>query len=249
MGRTARPYGVHQLSGAIRDLRLDLQRLWSRPIRPPRRSRGTGDRGSGVRRAGGVQRIVAGPLSIRSCRVALALVHVWGTAADAATAALGGLAIMIAPAGLRKKVRRLQLAASLMSRIWHKADAAFTSSAVRAARVVKGKRPSNSTSKLKLRNVRINRIQPFENQFIISFGFTSLNSRSSIRRLPAYAPSIMPVTVSQCPLPATASQPFLAAQRATAATTSAAAIGMALSFVFADEPDSNLSFSSVAECG
>jgi hypothetical protein len=113
----------------------------------------------------------------------------------------------------------------------------------------KGKRPSNSTSKLKLRNVRINRIQPFENQFIISFGFTSLNSRSSIRRLPAYAPSIMPVTVSQCPLPATASQPFLAAQRATAATTSAAAIGMALSFVFADEPDSNLSFSSVAECG
>jgi len=43
----------------------------------------TGDRHFRVCRAGGVQRVVAAPLSVRSCRVALALVHVWGTAADA----------------------------------------------------------------------------------------------------------------------------------------------------------------------
>ena len=94
LGRAAQPHGVHQLSGAIRDLRLDLLRLWSRPIWPPRRGRDTGDRHFRVCRAGGVQRVVAAPLSFRSCRVALALVHAWSTAADAATPAVRQVAIM-----------------------------------------------------------------------------------------------------------------------------------------------------------
>ena len=70
--------------GAIGDLRLDLLRLWPRPIRPTGRRRDPGDRRLHLRSPGRLQRLVVAPLPLRSRRVVLALVHVRRGAADAA---------------------------------------------------------------------------------------------------------------------------------------------------------------------
>ena len=44
LGRAARTHGLHQLPRAIRHPWLDLLRLWSRPVRPPRRGQRAGHR-------------------------------------------------------------------------------------------------------------------------------------------------------------------------------------------------------------
>ena len=74
--------GTHQLPRAIRHPRLDLLRLWSRPVRPPRRYQRADHRSRRLLRTGAIQRVVAGPLPLRSGRMAVAYADVRRGAAD-----------------------------------------------------------------------------------------------------------------------------------------------------------------------
>src|SRR6266478_872397 len=65
-------HGFYELPGAIRHLRLDFLRLWSRPVRPRRRRHRTRDRCLRVCRRSGDQRPMAAVLSVRPHRVAVA---------------------------------------------------------------------------------------------------------------------------------------------------------------------------------
>ncbi len=76
MGRPAGTHGFYELPGAIRHLRLDFLRLWSRPVRPRRRRHRTGDRCLRVCRRSDDQRPMAAVLLVRPHRVAVAQLDV-----------------------------------------------------------------------------------------------------------------------------------------------------------------------------